>query len=121
MHLLQKGIALAVAFSLVGQNLLFAAPTDDKKVPLATVQQQAQQDRTWLQENGMVVALGTYSALATFAAVEFAISRAAAKKQAKTLQQDLSRLDKEYRENWGKLYNDKSLLIEQKMVKLKEL
>lgn len=114
MHLLQKGIALAVAFSLVGQNLLFAAPTDDKKVPLATVQQQAQQDRTWLQENGMVVALGTYSALATFAAVEFAISRAAAKKQAKTLQQELNRMEQEYRTNWGQVFNENSQLKKQK-------
>lgn len=92
MRLLQKGIALAVIVSLIGQNLLWAAPTDDKKVPLSTVQEQARQDQTWLQRNGLTTILVSYSALSTFALIKLAISNTTAKKeQTQLLKQQLQK------------------------------
>ncbi len=54
MRLVQKGIALTVILSLLGQSALFAAATESPQVPLTEVQASAKQDHARLLEKGLL-------------------------------------------------------------------
>ncbi len=94
MRLIQKTIVLVIVCSLLGPNSLWAKVQPQLTLPLAEVQEQARQDRSWLQEHQLAILTG-WSVLATLGTIKFAIDKTQQRQRIKLLSKEIANAQQE--------------------------